>query len=79
MFKCVVAQEELGVKITKVAVHRLEIDATPWYFGHPIPADEPRIWEYPLLVLETDTGLTGYSMGMGANGEGRTNSYAVFE
>ena len=71
--------EERDMKITNVAVHRLEIDAAPWYFGHPIPKDEPTIWEYPLLVLETDTGHTGFSMGMGANGEGRTNSYAIFD
>lgn len=65
------------MRITKVTLHRVRIDARPWYFGSPIPFDEPLEWEYPLLVLDTDDGFTGYSMGYGANGEGRASTVAL--
>src|ERR1700678_4418379 len=65
------------MKITAVEVRRLEIDASPWYFGHPIPADEPLTWEYPLVRVQTDEGIEGYSMGYGANGEGRPNAHTI--
>lgn len=65
------------MKITAVEVRRLEIDASPWYFGHPIPADEPAAWEYPLVRVVTDEGIDGYSMGYGANGEGQPNAHAI--
>jgi L-alanine-DL-glutamate epimerase-like enolase superfamily enzyme len=65
------------MKITGVEVRRLEIDASPWYFGTPIPADEPATWEYPLVRVITDEGIDGYSMGYGANGEGRPNAHAI--
>jgi len=65
------------VKITGVEIRRLRIDASPWYFGHPIPADEPDTWEYPLVRVSTDEGVDGFATGYGANGEGRPNSYAI--
>ena len=65
------------MKITAVEVRRLQIDASPWYFGQPIPADEPTVWEYPLVRVVTDDGIDGYSMGYGANGEGRPNARAI--
>jgi L-alanine-DL-glutamate epimerase-like enolase superfamily enzyme len=65
------------MRITAVEIHRLRIDARPWYFGHPIPADEAEEWEYPLLIVHTDEGLSGYSMGYGANGEGRASTVTL--
>jgi L-alanine-DL-glutamate epimerase-like enolase superfamily enzyme len=65
------------MKITAVEVRRLQIDASPWYFGQPIPPDEPATWEYPLVRVATDEGIDGYSMGYGANGEGRPNAHAI--
>ena len=65
------------VKITGVEIRRLRIDASPWYFGHPIPADEPDTWGYPLVRVRTDEGVNGFATGYGANGEGRPNAYAI--
>ncbi len=65
------------MRITEVEVTQLEIDASPWYFGLPIPADEPATWEYPLVRVRTDEGIDGFSTGYGANGEGRPNAHAI--
>jgi L-alanine-DL-glutamate epimerase-like enolase superfamily enzyme len=67
------------MKITAVDIRRIEIDATPWYGGTPIPPNEPATWEYPLVTVSTDEGVTGYSMGYGANGEGRPNAYTIHD
>src|ERR1700722_14761914 len=67
------------MKNTGVEARRLEIDASPWYFGQPIPADEPSAWEYPLVRVTTDEGIDGHSMGYGANGEGRPHGHRTRE
>jgi L-alanine-DL-glutamate epimerase-like enolase superfamily enzyme len=67
----------MTLKITQVEIRRLQIDASPWYFGNPIPPDEPSVWEYPLVTIRTDEGVDGYATGYGANGEGRPNAYAI--
>jgi L-alanine-DL-glutamate epimerase-like enolase superfamily enzyme len=65
------------MRITAIEVRRLQIDAHPWYFGKPIPADRARSWEYPFVRIATDDGIDGYSMGYGVNGEGRPNAYTI--
>ena len=65
------------MKITRMSIRRLSVDATPFYAPFPVPDDEPAIWEYPLLVLSTDDGLDGYSMSYGTNGEGRGCAYLL--
>ena len=62
------------MKVTGFKTWRLEVDSAPWYFGNPIPKDEPLKWEYPLTRVSTDEDIHGYTMGYGANGEGRIDS-----
>jgi L-alanine-DL-glutamate epimerase-like enolase superfamily enzyme len=65
------------MRITAVEIRLLEIDASPWYFGHPIPVERAATWHYPLVRVTTDEGIDGYSMGYGVNGEGRPNAYTI--
>jgi L-alanine-DL-glutamate epimerase-like enolase superfamily enzyme len=67
------------MRITGIETRRLQIDASPWYFGEPRPKGEPATWEYPLITVSTDEGIDGYSMGYGANGEGRPNAYTTHD
>lgn len=59
-----------AVKITGLTTRLLELDPTPRYGGHPIPAGRPLKWLYPLVIVHTDAGLDGYSMGYGPHGDG---------
>ena len=65
------------MRISSVEIRRLQIDASPWYFGRPIPPDRATTWEYPLVRVRTDEGLDGYATGYGVNGEGRPNGYTI--
>lgn len=69
----------LDIKITKVTMRRLAIDSSPFYNGAPVPADEKPVWEFPLVVIETDAGVTGYSMGYGTSGQGHGMAQALID
>jgi L-alanine-DL-glutamate epimerase-like enolase superfamily enzyme len=65
--------------ITKIALRRLVIDSRPFYNGLPVPKDEKSVWEFPLLSIETDAGITGYSMGYGTSGQGHGIAQALLD
>lgn len=69
------------MKITGLTTRIIEFDPTPRYGGHPIPAGRPKTWQFPLVVVHTDEGLEGYSMGYGPHGDGPSlahNLHAVY-
>jgi len=63
-------------RIIDVHVRRLVISSEPWYGGE-VPAGQPLAFEFPLLELLTDDGLTGYSTAYCPLGQGRAVSYAL--
>lgn len=67
------------MKITRLTLRRLAIDSTPFYNGHPVPRDECAVWEFPLVVVETDAGVTGHSMGYGTSGQGHGMAQAMLD
>src|SRR3954470_14373574 len=67
------------MSITKLSLRRLAIDSRPFYNGLPVPKDEKSVWEFPLLSIETDAGITGYSMGYGTSGQGHGMAQALLD
>lgn len=67
------------MKITGMTTRILALDATPWFGGEPIPSEIPAVWHYPLTVISTDEGIDGYTMGYGANGEGRGSAHQLHD
>src|SRR5690606_19069571 len=67
---------EFIMKITQVRVRRLAISAEPWFRG-TIPLGYPQTFEFPLLELETDSGIRGYSSGYCPLGQGRGTAYQL--
>lgn len=59
------------MKITGLSTRLIEIDPSPRYRDGIIPPGRPKLWRYPLLTLQTDEGLEGYSMAYGPHGDGR--------
>lgn len=62
-----------------ITLRRLAIDSRPFYNGQPVPPDECSTWEFPLLSIETDAGITGYSMGYGTSGQGHGMAQALLD
>jgi len=69
----------MNMKITGMTTRILGIDAAPWFGSDPIPADIPPVWMYALTVIHTDEGIDGWTMGYGANGEGRGTAYQLHD
>lgn len=67
------------MQITKLTLRRLAIDSRPFYNGVPVPKDECSVWEFPLVEIETDAGITGYSMGYGTSGQGHGMAQALVD
>ncbi len=67
------------MKITGMTTRILALDASPWFGGNPVPADIPAIWHYPFTIISTDEGIDGWTMGYGANGEGRGSAYQLHD
>jgi len=65
--------------IRRIVLRRLAIDALPFYNGHPVPPEEVSCWEFPLVTLETDAGISGYSMGYGTSGQGHGMAQALLD
>jgi len=59
------------MKIAKIETRILDIDASAWYKGKPLPKGETAVWPFPLLTLVTDDGIEGYSMAYGKQNEAR--------
>jgi L-alanine-DL-glutamate epimerase-like enolase superfamily enzyme len=59
------------MRISKLSTRLLAVDASSWYGDAPLPTGESRTWLFPLMTLETDSGVTGHSMAYGKQGEGR--------
>ena len=60
------------MKITRLTIQQLEIDAAPRYGEEGIPAGRPATWHYPLVTVHTDEGVEGHTMGYGNQGDGRS-------
>jgi L-alanine-DL-glutamate epimerase-like enolase superfamily enzyme len=58
------------MKITGLTTRLIELDPSPRYGGHPIPAGRPKLWQFPLVIVHTDEGIDGYSMAYGPHGDG---------
>jgi L-alanine-DL-glutamate epimerase-like enolase superfamily enzyme len=67
------------VKITGMKTHILAIDSTLWYGGAPVPTNVPVTWHYPFTIVSTDEGIDGWTMGYGANSEGRGTAYQLHD
>ena len=67
------------MKITGMTTRILAIDAAPWFGMDPIPDNIPATWHYPLTVIATDEGIEGWTMGYGANGEGRGSAHQLHD
>ena len=67
------------MKITGMKTHILALDSTPWYGGEPIPKNVPITWHYPFTIVSTDEGIDGYTMGYGANSEGRGTAHQLHD
>jgi len=67
------------MRINKITIRRLTIDAQPFYGNNSIPRGEPHEWEFPLLILSTDEGIDGHTMAYGTNGEGRGTAYQLYD
>ena len=65
------------MKITGMSARLLEIDASPRFGEEGVPAGRPSTWHYPLITLHTDSGIDGYTMGYGNQGDGRALMYLV--
>ncbi len=59
------------MKVTSLETRILEIDASAWYKGQPLPRGETVLWPFPLLTLTTDEGFAGHSMAYGKQNEAR--------
>jgi L-alanine-DL-glutamate epimerase-like enolase superfamily enzyme len=59
------------MKITGIETRILNVDASAWYKGKPLPTGEWPTWPFPLLTLVTDEGIRGYSMAYGKQNEAR--------
>src|SRR5688572_8593535 len=59
------------MKITGLTTRLLAVDAAPRYGRQGVPPGRPHTWHYPLVVVHTDAGIDGYSMGYGNQGDGR--------
>jgi L-alanine-DL-glutamate epimerase-like enolase superfamily enzyme len=57
------------MKINYVSVRLLSISSAPWYGGE-IPSGQPDSFQFPLLEIGTDAGLSGCSMGYCPLGQG---------
>lgn len=58
------------MKITGLTTRLLEIDPAPRYQDGKIPAGRPKVWRFPLITLQTDEGVEGYSMAYAPHGDG---------
>lgn len=67
------------MKISGMTTRLLAIDASPWFDDFPIPKGIPSVWHYPLTCISTDEGIEGWTMGYGANGEGRGSAYQLHD
>lgn len=67
------------MKITGMTTRVLAIDPSPWYGDGPVPPDVPAVWRYPLTCISTDEGIEGWTMGYGANDEGRGSAYQLHD
>lgn len=68
-----------SLTIRGISLRRLAIDSRPFYNGQPVPPDEKSIWEFPLVAIETDAGIRGYSMGYGTSGQGHGMAQALLD
>lgn len=59
------------MKITGMTIRILAIDAGPRYGARGVPKGQPTTWHYPLIIVHTDEGVDGYTMGYGNQGDGR--------
>jgi len=67
------------MKITKLTTRLLKIDASKRYKDEIVPPGRPTHWLFPLLTLDTDEGIEGYSMAYGPHGDGRAQADILHE
>ena len=66
------------VRITGLKTRLLAISAGPRYGGEDkIPKGRPHQWLYPLICVQTDVGIEGYTMAYGNQGDGRAIAYLL--
>ena len=65
------------MKLSGLTIRQIAIDAAPRYGTEGIPAGRPATWHYPLVILHTDEGIDGYTMGYGNQGDGRAISCLI--
>jgi L-alanine-DL-glutamate epimerase-like enolase superfamily enzyme len=59
------------MRISRLSARLVAVDASSWYGDAPVPTGESTTWHFPLMALETDSGVVGHSMAYGKQGEGR--------
>jgi L-alanine-DL-glutamate epimerase-like enolase superfamily enzyme len=59
------------MKISGLDIRLLEIDARPRFGAEGVPPGRPATWHYPLVLVLTDEGVAGRTMGYGNQGDGR--------
>ncbi len=57
------------MKLVGLTTRVVEFDAAPRYNGDPVPAGRPQRYRYPLVLLHSDEGPVGASMGYSPHGE----------
>jgi len=58
------------VKLQEIEIIILGFPPHSRYKDGIIPPDRPSVWQFPLVKLKTDTGITGHSMVYGPHGDG---------
>lgn len=58
------------MKLEQIEVDILEFPPNARYKDGVIPPGRPQRWQFPLVKLTTDTGITGHSMVYGPHGDG---------
>jgi L-alanine-DL-glutamate epimerase-like enolase superfamily enzyme len=59
------------MKITGLSSRLIEIDPRPRYRDRRIPSGKPSVWRFPLITVQTDEGIEGYSMAYAPHGDGQ--------
>lgn len=65
------------MKITSLTVRLVRQSAEAWYAPRPIPEDAIGHFDFPLISLETDEGITGYTMEYCPLGQGPGTAHQI--
>jgi len=67
------------MRITEIESRLIRLGAEAWFPDGIIPKGSIPYWDFPLVTVQTDEGIEGYTMGYAPLGQGKANFHSIHD